>query len=312
MVLSYIKNQETKLKYISLWAGKETRTYMSTVSEDSLKNLLDTLKDWTKPKSDEIAAFTHLRTLNQGNKTLSTYIQEVRSVVDLCNFMCVGDCKDRLISNSIVAGLLSAKAYQQCISKGSSLSLNEYIKSCQTEDATCRQVQALCPEFTDCGDSTSVHKLAQYSQQQGRPSYRGRGPFRGGRPSCRGGPATRAWPQRDYRHSPKTVCQQCSSEPHKSREECSAIDQDCYYCGNLEHFSKVCRRNPDNHSKTEVNHIDTEEQSPDYAQSEYTTPYYITNDQTKAPIKGLKTTAKVYHIHNTDTEHIRPLWVAQS
>ena len=64
--------------------------------------------------------------------------------------------------------------------------------------------------------------------------------------------------------------------------------------------------------KTEVNHIDTEEQSPDYAQSEYTTPYYITNDQAKASIKCLKTTAKIHHMHNTDTEHIRPLWVAQS
>ena len=45
-------------------------------------------------------------------------------------------------------------------------------------------------------------------------------------------------------------------------------------------------QNPDNQSsKTEVNHIDTEEQSPDYTQSEYTTPYYLTNDQAKASVK---------------------------
>ena len=133
-VLSHVRNQEMKLKYVSLWAGKEVRTYLSTVSEDdkdNLKAMLDTLKNWTKPKSDKIAAFTHLRTLNQGNKTLSTYIQEVRRVVDLCNFMCVGDCKDKLIRNSIMVGLLSNKAYQQCISKGSSLSLSECIKICQ-------------------------------------------------------------------------------------------------------------------------------------------------------------------------------------
>ena len=114
----------------------------------------------------------------------------MRRVVDLCNFTCVGDCKDRLIRNSIMAGLSSTKAYQQCISKGSSLSLSECIRICQTEDATWRQVQALCPESTDCEDSTSVHKLTQYSQHQGRPSYRGRGgrgPFRGSRPSHRTG-----------------------------------------------------------------------------------------------------------------------------
>ena len=73
--------------------------------------MLDTHEGWTKPKSDEVAAFTQLRALNQGNKTLSAYILEVRGVVDPCNFNCVGNCKDRLIRNSIVAGLNSTKAY---------------------------------------------------------------------------------------------------------------------------------------------------------------------------------------------------------
>ena len=125
-------------------------------------------------------------------------------------------------------------------------------------------------------------------------------------------PATGAWSWRDYKHSPETACQQCGSDSHKSKEECRVISQECYYSGSLGHFSNVFRRIPDNCNKTEVNHIDTEEQSPDYIQREYTTPYYITNDQAKASIKCLKTTAKVHHMHNTDTEHIRLLWVAQS
>ena len=130
-VLLHIRSQETKLKFVSLWAGKESSTNLNMVDQDkkdSLKTMLDTLEDWTRPKSDEVAAFTQLRTLNQVNKTLSTYIQKVRRVVDLCNFNCVGDCKDRLIRNFIVLGLNSTKAYQQCISKGSSLTLNECIK----------------------------------------------------------------------------------------------------------------------------------------------------------------------------------------
>ena len=140
-VLSHIRNADTKMKFVTLWAGKEARTYLSTLeqdNQDSLQTILDSLEEWTRPKSDEIAAFTHLRTLNQGNKTLSSYIQEVRRVVDLCNFVCVGDCKDRLIRNLIVAGLSSTKAYQQCILKGSNLTLNECIRICQTEDVTHR------------------------------------------------------------------------------------------------------------------------------------------------------------------------------
>ena len=82
-VLSHIRNAEKKINFVTLWAGKEARTYLSTLEEDhrdSLRAILDSLEDWTKPKSDGIAAFTHLRTLNQGNKTLSTYIQEVKEL----------------------------------------------------------------------------------------------------------------------------------------------------------------------------------------------------------------------------------------
>ena len=154
--IAHIKDKTTKLKLVNLWAGKEARTYLTTLPEekiDSLQTLLNTLEEWTRPKADEIAAYTQLRALNPGNKTLSMYIQEVRRLVDLCNLDCTAN-KDKLIRNSIITGINSTKAYKQCISKGSSLSLDNCIKICQMEDATCRQVQALCLESSDCNDST--------------------------------------------------------------------------------------------------------------------------------------------------------------
>ena len=78
-VLSHIRNWETKIKFVSLWAGKEARTYLSMVDQDkkdSLETMLDTLEDWTRPKSDEVAAFTQLRALNQDNKTLYLLISK--------------------------------------------------------------------------------------------------------------------------------------------------------------------------------------------------------------------------------------------
>ena len=171
--------------------GQKRGKNISEHRKDSLRTMQDTLKDWTKPKSDENAAFTHLRALNQGNKTLSAYIQEVRRVVDLCNFTCVGDCKDRLIRNFIVPGLSSTKAYQQCILKGSSLSLSECIRICQTEDATYKQVQDLCPESTDCGDSALIQKFtpvspaARQAKLQGQRSLQGQQTQPQGWPSCR-------------------------------------------------------------------------------------------------------------------------------
>ena len=73
----------------------------------------------------------------------------------------------------------------------------------------------------------------------------------------------------------------------------------------------MCRQNTES-DKTEVKHIDMEEESQDYPQSEYTTPFYVTNDQVKASVKCLKTTTKIHHMKNNDIEHIKPRWVAQS
>ena len=73
----------------------------------------------------------------------------------------------------------------------------------------------------------------------------------------------------------------------------------------------MCRQNTKS-DNTEVKHIDTEEESQDCPQSEYTTPFYDTNDQAKASVKCLKTTTKLQYMKNRDNEHIRPLWVAQS
>ena len=43
-VLTHIKNADTKMKFVSLWAGKEARTYLNTVEEDRKDSLSVTNK----------------------------------------------------------------------------------------------------------------------------------------------------------------------------------------------------------------------------------------------------------------------------
>ena len=144
--LAHIKDKTTQLKFVTLWAGKKARTYLTTIPDekkDSLQTLLNMLEDWTRPKADEIVAYTQLRALHQGNKTLSTYIQEVRRLVDLCNLDCNAnkDKVDQEFNHCWNQQYQSLPAMH--ISKGFSLSQDDCIKIYQMEDATCRQVQAL-------------------------------------------------------------------------------------------------------------------------------------------------------------------------
>ena len=58
--LAHIKERKMKMKFVTLWAGKEARTFLATVPDDkkdNLQDLLDALEDWTRPKADEIAAY---------------------------------------------------------------------------------------------------------------------------------------------------------------------------------------------------------------------------------------------------------------
>ena len=139
------------------------------------------------------------------------------------------------------------------------------------------------------------------------------------RPSFRGGPATKAWPQRDTRNNSEHTCPNCASDPHRSREECPTIDQECYHCGKTGHFLKACRRNPNNRNKSMVNHIqkdkqfvDSRQQPLDQIQSEcvYTHPYLTGNK--RAPVNYLRPTTKIHYMCHSDTEHIRLLWVSQA
>ena len=61
---------------------------------------------------------------------------------------------------------------------------------------------------------------------------------------------------------------------------------ECYTFHRIGHLSHMCRQNTEG-DKTEVKHMDREEKSQDCPQSEYTTPFYDTNDQVKTSVKCL-------------------------
>ena len=128
------------------------RVYQNQNSNEgaSAKAILQALEDKTEPKSNEIAAFTKLHSLKQGDMPLSEFICKARRLEELCNYP---NNQDRLIRDTIVSGIQSLRAYQKCIDS----------KDCQVEDAIRMQVLECRPESVKLIQSAQtavpVHKL---------------------------------------------------------------------------------------------------------------------------------------------------------
>ena len=108
-----------KSNYVLRWAGKPATDYLKSLPESELKYegasadaILEGLEKKTKPKSNEITAFTKLHSLKQGDMPLSEFIQGARRLAELCNYP---NDQDRLIRDMIVSGIHSLRAYQKCI-----------------------------------------------------------------------------------------------------------------------------------------------------------------------------------------------------
>ena len=127
--------------------------------------ILTALEKKTKPKSNEIAAFTKLCSLKQADMPLSEFIQEARRLAELCNYP---NDQDRLIRDMIVSGVYSLRACKKCINaKG--LSLQDCINIFLAEDAIRIQVQECRPESVNSIQSVQtmipVHRLQHSSKQ---------------------------------------------------------------------------------------------------------------------------------------------------
>ena len=133
------RSNSVKYNYVLRWAGKqaslpETEFKYEGAHADAI---LEALEKKTKPKSNEIGAFTKLHSLKQGDMPLSEFIRETRRLAELCNYP---NDQDRLIRDTIVSGVYSLRAYQKCIDV-KDFSLQDCINICQAKNAIRMQVQ---------------------------------------------------------------------------------------------------------------------------------------------------------------------------
>ena len=119
--------------------------------------LLKKFIEWTKPKSNALAAASNFRHLEQGDLSLAEYIGKATILCDQCEYP--PEACNQLPRDAIVIGLPSKEAYYKRIEKDSELMLEEAIEITQNQDATAHQVGYMRPEFKGEPLQMEVHKL---------------------------------------------------------------------------------------------------------------------------------------------------------
>ena len=174
---SSLSNRANSVKsnYVLRWAGKPARDYLKRLPESEFKNegasadaILTALEKKTKSKSNEIAAFTKLCSLKQGDMPLSEFIREARRLAELCNYP---NDQDKLIRDTIVSGVYSLRAYQKCIN-AKDLNLQDCLNICQAEDTIGMQVQECRPESVNSIQSAQTMVPVYRLQHGSKPVFK--------------------------------------------------------------------------------------------------------------------------------------------
>ena len=165
------RSYSVKSNYVLRWAGKPARDLKSLPESEfkyegaSAEAILTALEEKTKPKSNEIAAFTKLHSLKQGDTPLSEFIREAIRLAEICNYP---NDQDRPIRDTIVYGIHSVRAYQKCTDT-KDLSLQDCINICRVEDTIRMQVLECRPGYVNLIQSAQttiqVHRLQHCSIQ---------------------------------------------------------------------------------------------------------------------------------------------------
>ena len=287
------KSNSVKSNYVLRWAGKPARDYLKSLPESEFKYegpsaelILQALEQKTKPKSYEIAAFTKLRCLKQGDMPLS----------ELCNY------PNDKYRHTIVSRIQSLRAYQKCID-AKDLSLQDCMNICQAMDAVRMQVLECRPEYVKPMQSAQTavpaHRLQNSS---GQPSNSNRN-----------------------KNKTAHNCYYCGAQ-NWTREHskiCKAKNHTCGRCNKKGHLESMCRSagTPlhmiEAQDYTSLQLVQSQDTPQDYNQSletaQYSTPYFMSKGELpQTTCNSLKTVQVSRLGTNKQSEHIWLAWVTQS
>ena len=172
-----------------------------------------------EPKSNYRLNRFHLQKFKQTNtESVDEFMTRCKTQARKCRFRDVTETEERLIEQLIV-GVRHAKVQEKLLSRDENLTLDAALDVVRTHEVTLANMQQFA------GDAT-----VNYVSRDSRP---GRRPPRE--------------PSRHRVDQPRTPCAKCGWRKHPEGDGCPAEGSRCNICGDLNHWSRVCR-----HTETET------------------------------------------------------------
>ena len=291
------KSNTVKSNYMLRWAGKLARDYLKSLPESDFKyegasaeTILQALEEKTKPKSNEIAAFTKLHSLKQSDMPLSEFMHEARRLAELCNYP---NDQDRLIRDMIVSRIQSLRAYQKCIDSKrlESTRLHKHLPGGRCHQNASTRMQTRVKLIETAQTAVPVHKLQNGSRQSSNSN----------------------------RHRKKTThsCYYCGAQnwTREHSKVCKAKNYIFGRCGKKGHLDSLCRSTGtplhmlEAQDYTSPQPTQSQETMQDYNQSLgtalYSTPYFVSKEELpQMTCNSLKTVQVSRLGANEQSEHI--------
>ena len=157
--LKEVTEDEEKVNYMLLWAGDKAleiynaHTFASEAESKKYKTVMDVLKAYVRPQSNQILSRYHLRCLKQGDLPLEEFVTQARLLIDDGGYR--ADIKEEMLRDTLVFGVQSDKVRRDAIAKGNELTFKQVYDLAKVDETTRAQMKVI----TKDNSSTELHSV---------------------------------------------------------------------------------------------------------------------------------------------------------
>ena len=140
-------DDDIKLRYLLLWTGVEGQEISDTFSfrddeERTVEAYIAHFKQYVSPRSNfRVARHELLQCRQSPDESAHSFLKRLRQIAKQCEYEQV--VEDTLVVDLFIFGIHSKSAQKSLIKEGSDLTVAKALRIAETEEATCKQVEAI-------------------------------------------------------------------------------------------------------------------------------------------------------------------------